>query len=218
MAIFSAAAVPVEKKSVALHLYTENSEGSSFFVYEQYVNQHKLENPECSEGKLSLSIHFLFSYTELFACHHKNHITAVIASFRKAFSLWVKAHKSQSIDHNRDQVGRLVCSGSQGDLRGADGIDCGWKLPWKTPPHLMPLCIERETRSCKREFNPQMVEWHWLNSARKLFLAPQNSQNRKWIQPASLVAFILQSQVFRLWCGFVFWCFFIFLFMQYPQG
>lgn len=80
------------------------------FVYEQYVNQHKLENPGCSKGKLSLSIHFLFSYTELFACHHKNHITAVIASF----SLWVKAHKSQSINRKRFQVGRLECSGSQG--------------------------------------------------------------------------------------------------------
>lgn len=124
MEIFSAAAVPVEMKSVALHLYTENSEGSSFFVHEQYVNQHKLENPECSKGKLSLSIHFLFSYTELFACHHKSHYCSN-SKFQKSFSLRVKAHKSQSIDHNRDQVGRLVCSGSQGDLRGADGIDCG---------------------------------------------------------------------------------------------
>lgn len=106
-----------------------------FLVYEQYVNQHKLENPECSKGKLSPSIHFLFSYTELFACHHKNHITAVMANFRKAFSLWVKAHKSQRVTHRRVQVGRLVCSGPRGTPQGADGIGCGGKLHWETPPH-----------------------------------------------------------------------------------
>lgn len=143
MAIFSAAAVPVKKKSVALHLYTENSEGSSF-LYEQYVNQHKLENPECSRGNLSLSIHFLFSYSGLFACHHKNHITAVIASFRKAFSLWVKAHKCQSINHRGVQGGRLVCSGAQGRPQGADAIDWAGKLPWETPHHLVPLGKEKQ--------------------------------------------------------------------------
>lgn len=84
MAIFSAAAVPVKKKS-AFHLYTENSVGSSFFVYEQYVNQHKLENPGCSKGKLSLSIHFLFSYAELFACHHKKPHYCGNSKFQESF-------------------------------------------------------------------------------------------------------------------------------------
>lgn len=147
MAIFSAAAVPVKKKS-AFHLHTENSVGSSFFVYEQYANQHKLENPGRSKGKLSLSIHFLFSYAELFACRHKNHITAVIASFRKAFLLWVTANKSRGVDCSRDWVGRSMCSGYQGrPHRGTEATGCGGKLNWETPPHLMPPCSFR--RKCE---------------------------------------------------------------------
>lgn len=115
-------------------LYWEFRRFLFFFVYEQYVNQHKPENPECSEGKLSLSIHFLLSYTELFACHHKNHIIALRASFWKAFLFWAKAHKPQIISNNRDQVGKLVCSGAQGT---PDAIECGGKLHWKTPPSSM---------------------------------------------------------------------------------
>lgn len=118
-----------------------------FFVYEQYVNQHKLENPECSRGNLSLSIHFLFSYSGLFACHHKNHITAVIASFRKAFSLWVKAHKCQSINHRGVQGGRLVCSGGWCHWLGRETALGNSTSPGAT--------WERETRSWRENSNPK---------------------------------------------------------------
>lgn len=61
-------------------------------------------------------------------------------------------------------------------------------------------CLERETRT-RGESNPQMVERHWLNSIRKLLLAPQNSQNMNWIQPE----YILEShlQILMWFCFLV---------------
>lgn len=158
------------------------------------MNQHKSENPECSKGKLSLSTHFLFSYTEFFACHHKNRITALMASFRKAFLFWAKAHKPQIISQKKRPSGEGWCAqGHKGDL-----MPLSVEGNWTGKLHLA-WCLERETRN-KREFNPQLVEWHCLSSTRKLFLAPQNSQNMKWIQPE----YILEShlQISRWFCFF----------------
>lgn len=93
MAIFLAAAVLLIKKSVALHLRTENLVGSSFFVYNQYLNQHKLgsqsvPNESCSYPTISrLFLLSCWPAITKIACY-------IDSKFQKSFLFWLKPRQS----------------------------------------------------------------------------------------------------------------------------
>lgn len=102
----------LKKKKISSSPYWK-FRGLFFFVYEQYqyLNQHKLKDPESVPKESCAYPTVLFHSTELLACHHKNYINTWIAGFRKAFLFWLKAHKSLRVSNN--WLGGLVYPGYQ---------------------------------------------------------------------------------------------------------